>query len=207
MGALVMPVVAALLAVAHGEVGIGREEERRALVVLEVPRHVSHGGFLVGTEQKADGVGARHIEPRQALHRVQGHHRGALVVQAAAAHEEAVLFRHFEGLERPTRASGHHVHVPDDAQLGVGLAGQIGEPDMTLAVGGAHAHALGQRGSGARPVGSPGSGRGQILRGGNFHELGDIGHDGIAMSVPVSIGGGNYFLAIHSIVPFMHVVP
>ena len=207
------PVVAALLAVAHGEVGIGREEERRALVVLEVPRHVSHGGFLVGTEQEADGIGARQVEPAQALHRMKGNHRRALVVQATAAHEVPVLFRHLEGLERPARASGHHIHVPDNAQLSVGFAGQICEADVTLAVGGGHAHPLGdlerrfQGGSGARAIGCTRCSSGQVLGRGNFHELGDVSHNSIAMSIPVCLGGGNYFLAIHSIVPFMHVVP
>ena len=137
---------------------------------------------------------------------MQSHHRGALVVQAATAHEVAVLLGYLEGLEGPPGTGGHHVHVPDDAQLLFGLAGQVGEADVALAVGGGHAHALGdlerrgQGGSGARPIGRPGLGRGQVLGRGNFHEFGDVRHNGVAVGVPVGAGRGNDFLAIHVVV-------
>lgn len=159
--------------------------------------------FLICAEQEADGVGAWHVEPAQALHRMKGNHRRALVVQATTAHEVAILFRHLEGLESPTRAGGHDVHVPDDAKLRLGLAGQIRKADVALAVGGGHAHTLGdlerrfQGGSGARAIGCTRCSSGQVLGRGNFHELGDVSHNSIAMSIPVCLGGGNYFLAVH----------
>ncbi len=134
---------------------------------------------------------------------MEGHYRGALVVQATAAHEIAVLFCHLKGLEVPTGAGRHHIHVPDDPQLRIGLARQVGKSDMTLAVGGGHAHALGdfqrrsQSGGGAGTIGRPGSGRSQILYRGNLHELGDVGHDGVAVRIPIGAGGGHNFLAIH----------
>ena len=55
-------VIAALLTIAHREVGVGREQEGRALVLLEIPRHVGHARFLIGTEDEAHGIGALHIK-------------------------------------------------------------------------------------------------------------------------------------------------
>ena len=49
--------------------------------------------------------------------RMEGHYRGALVVQATAAHEIAVLFCHLKGLEVPTGAGRHHIHVPGETQI------------------------------------------------------------------------------------------
>ena len=134
---------------------------------------------------------------------MQSHHRGALVVQAATAHKVTVLLGHLERLERPARTGGHDVHVTDDAQLLLGLAGKIRKPDMPLAVRDGHAHTLGdfqrriQRSGRPRPVRRARSGSGQILRRGDFHELGDIGHNRIAMFIPISLGSSDNFLAVH----------
>ena len=134
-----LAVVATLLAVAHGELGIGREQERRIVVMLVVVGHVGHAGFFVRAEQEADGVGelrslAGVLQVLPELHGVQRHHAGALVVERAATDEVAFLARDRVRLEVPAGTGGNHVHVADDAQLRVALAGEVGEPDVALGI-------------------------------------------------------------------------
>ena len=73
-----------------------------------------------------------HIFPE--LHGVQRHHAGALVVERAATDEVAFLARDRVRLEVPAGTGGNHVHVADDAQLRVALAGEVGEPDVALGI-------------------------------------------------------------------------
>ena len=55
-------VIDALLAVAHGELGIGREQERRVGVMGSVVMDIVHARFLVHAEDEAQGVGKlRHL--------------------------------------------------------------------------------------------------------------------------------------------------
>ena len=49
-------VEAALLAVAHRELGVRRKAEGRGLVVGQIVFHIPHAGLLVGAQQRPDGV-------------------------------------------------------------------------------------------------------------------------------------------------------
>ena len=194
-------VVAALLAVAHGELRVGREQEGRVIVVQVVVGHVGHAGFLVRAEQEAHGVGelrglALVLQVLPELHGVQRHDAGALVVQRAAADEVAVLARDLVGLEGPAGTGRHHVHVADDAQLRVRGAGEVGEADVALGIVGCKAHAARQLERRSERLLGAGAERGTVgllvvfLEAGDAHERGDVVHHG----VPVLLKVGVYLL-------------
>ena len=130
--------VVALLAAAHGELGIRREQERRLVVVLKVPVDVAHAGLLVGAKQHAQrvarpgarGLGALGDEVRH----VQRQHGRALVVDGAAAKKPALAARHLKGVGVPTGPLGHHVDVRDHGELRVGVARDVGIAQVAVAV-------------------------------------------------------------------------
>ena len=192
------PVVEALFAVAHGELGVGREQEQRVGVALAVVRDVRHARLLVGAEQEADSVGealgdAVVLEVLPELDGVQRDDAGALVVDDAAADEVAVLARDLVGLERPAGAGGHHVHVADDADLAVGAAGQVGVADVALDVARPKPHALGHLERGGQRLARPGAvrralgGLVQLLDAGDAHQRVDVGDDVVPMLVEVCV--------------------
>ena len=83
-------VIDALLAVTHGELGIGGEQERRVGVMRAVVMHVIHARLLVHTEDEAQRIGklrrlAVELHAVPQVHGMQRHHTRALVVDDAAA--------------------------------------------------------------------------------------------------------------------------
>jgi hypothetical protein len=85
----------ARLAVAHGELVVGREQEGRVIVARAVVRDVLHVRFLVRAEQHAHGVGqalaARGHAVGPELHRMERDHNRPLVVAHAPAHQVALM--------------------------------------------------------------------------------------------------------------------
>ena len=203
-------VVAALLAVAHGELRVGREQEGRVVVVQVVVGHVGHAGFLVRAEQEAHGIGelrrlALVLQVLPELHSVQGHDAGALVVQRAAAHKVAVLARDLVGLEGPAGAGRHHVHVADDAQLRVRGAGEVGEADIALGIMGLETHAARQLERRFERLLGAGAERGAVgllvvfLEAGNAHERGDVIHHGVPVLLEVCVYLIRQFGLVHCV--------
>ena len=191
-------VVDAFLAVAHRELGVGREQECRVVVMGAVVMDVIHARFLVHAEDEAQRVGklrrlAVELHATPQVHGVQRHHARALVVDDAAAQQIAVLARDLVRLEMPTRARRHHVDVADDAQLLLGCSDKIDVADVAGIIVDLKAHigCHGERGvkrlARARAVRSALGSCAKIFEAGNAHELVDVGDDILPMLVKVAI--------------------
>ena len=130
--------IEALLAAAHRELGVWREEEVRLGVVVEVVLDVAHVGLLVGAEDHAQGVRQALARGRDALREeaasVEREHRGTLVVDDAAAEEPAVATDHLEGIGVPARAGGDDVDVRNRGDLLLGLTDEIRIAEVALAI-------------------------------------------------------------------------
>ena len=201
-------VVEALLAVAHRELGVGREEKRRVGEALAVIRDVVHARFLVRAEDDSNRIGQllALIEPE--LHRVERRYDGALVVDDAAAHEVVLATRDGERLDRPAGAGGNHVDMPDDADLRVGFARQVGVSHIAVDVVNLKAHAardverLGKGSSGAGAERCAGFCRRQILRTLDAHDALDVRDDAfpILLEIRIDLARKNVFHEAASLV-------
>ena len=139
--------IEALLAAAHRELGVGREEEVGLGIVGEVVLDVAHVGLLVGAEDHAQGVGQRLSRDLDLLGKeaagVERQHRGALVVGDAAAKQPAVTADHLVGVGVPARALGHDVNVGNRGDLLGRGTGNVGKAEVALAVVGLEAADVG----------------------------------------------------------------
>ena len=188
----------ALLAIAHGELGIGREQERRVGVMGAVVMDIVHARFLVHAEDEAQGVGklrrlAVELHAAPQVHGVQRHHARALVVDDAAAQQIAVLARDLVRFEMPARARRHHVDMADDAQLLFGGSDKIGVADVAGIVMNLEAHVArhGERGverlARAETVRRALGRCVKVLEAGDAHKPIDIGDDILPMLVKVTV--------------------
>ena len=170
-----------LLAAAHREGGVGREQERRLLVVLEVVFDVAHADLFVAAEHHAQRVGQ--LDPRAGkvvrhIHREDGR---ALVIDDAAAEEVALALREHKGVLRPAGSRRDHVHMGDRRDLLVARALEVGEAEPAVAVVGLEAEALAlleghlERGVGVGAVGRALLGLARVGDAGNRDELGHVG--------------------------------
>ena len=191
-------VIDALLAVAHGELGIGGEQERRVGVMGAVVMDIVHARFLVHAEDEAQRVGklrrqAVELHAAPQVHSVQRHHARALVVDDAAAQQIAVLARDLVRLEMPARARRHHVDVADDAQLLFGGSDKIGVADVAGVVVNLEAHVVRHGERGVESLARAGTVRralgrcAKVLEAGDAHKPIDIGDDILPMLVKVTI--------------------
>ena len=189
-------VVDALLAIAHREFRIGREQERRVGVMRAVIAHVAHARFLVRAENEAQRVRqprrlARLLQRAPQVHGVQRHHARALVVDDAAPDQIPVLARDGERLEMPARTRRHHVHVADDTQLRVRFAGEIGVANIAFVVVRFEAHAFCQVKCRRQRRTRPGAvrcafgGRAAVLEAGNAHQRIDVGDNLFPMRIKI----------------------
>ena len=194
-------VVEALLAVAHRELSVGREEKRRVGEALAIIRDVVHARFLVRAEDDADRVGKLFalVEPK--LHRVERRYDGTLVVDDATAHEVALAARDGERLDRPAGAGGNHVDVPDDTDLRVGFTRQVGISHIAVDVVNLKAHAarnverLGEGSSGAGAERCAGFCRRQVFRALDAHDALDVRNDAfpILLEIRIDLARKNVF--------------
>ena len=191
-------VIDALLAVAHGELGIGREQERRVGVMGAVVMDVVHARFLVHAEDEAQGIGklrrlAVELHAAPQVHGVQRHHARALVVDDAAAQQIAVLARDLVRFEMPARARRHHVDMADDAQLLFGGSDKIGVSDVAGIVVNLEAHVARHGERGVERLARAGTVRRalgrcvKVLEAGDAHKPIDIGDDILPMLVKVTV--------------------
>ena len=176
-------VVEALLAIAHGELGVGSEEKRRVGEALAVVRDVAHSRFLVRAEDDADRVGQLFALVGPKLHRAECRDDRALIVDDAAAHKIPLATRDGERIDRPTRAGRNHVDMTDDSDLRIGLAGQVGISHITIDVVDVKAHVtrdverLGESRARAGPKRRVGLRCRQIFRAFDAHDAFDIRDD------------------------------
>ncbi len=176
--------VEALLAAAHRELGVGREEEVGLGVVLEVVINVAHVGLLVGTEEDTQRIGQLLARSLDLLDEeaggVQCQDGRALVVDDAAAKQPALALLHLVGVGVPARALGDHVGVGDEGELLLGGASEVGKPEVALAVVGGKTHAVGDAKGLVESLaraGAPGRSLGRVLEVLNravAHEGGDV---------------------------------
>ena len=201
-------VVEALLAIAHRELGVGREEKRRIGEALAVIRDVVHARFLVRAEDDSNRIGQLLALVEPELHRVERRYDRALVVDDAAAHEVALAARDGERLDRPAGAGGNHVDVPDDADLRVGLARQVGISHIAVDVVNLKTHAarnverLSESGSGTGAERCAGFCRRQILRTLDAHDALDVRDDAfpILLEIRIDLARKNVFHEAASLV-------
>ena len=136
---------AALLRIAHGELGIGCEQEERLLVTLEVMVNIRHARLLIAADERTEGVAGRYAGVQEIGAGIQGENRRALVVDHAAAEKPAVATLHLIGVGGPAGSRGHHIDMRDGGKLTGTLAGNIGESDVSLIVTRLIPQALGDR--------------------------------------------------------------
>ena len=135
------PLQLPLLAVADGELVVGREDEGRVGVDLVEMSHVGHARFLVRSQNEAEGVGEAAGTAEKKARRMQGHKQGPLVVARAAADEVALGAGDAPGIEMPALSRRYDVQMADDADLRRGFAREIGHPAIPVEVFGTGAEA------------------------------------------------------------------
>ena len=183
----------ALLGVAYGELGVGREQEQGLLIRLEVMMDIGHAHLLVAPQQGAERVTGRYALAQQVRARIQGEHRRALVVDHAAAEQPALASLHGKRVGGPARAGGHHVHVRDRSDVLRALAGDIRVAYKALVVTRLVAQSLGdaeravQRGAHGTPERRTGLGSRRIGHGRVRNERGDIRNDVLPHLVDVRV--------------------
>ena len=118
IGALERAAKAALLGIAHGELGIGEKEETAwPLMTGQVVLDVGHAHLLVAAEQRTERVArgdALTQEERAGIERQNG---GSLVVDHAAAEQPALTTLHGKRVRAPTGTGGDHVDVRDGGDV------------------------------------------------------------------------------------------
>ena len=125
---------ATLLRVTDRELRIGREQERRLGMSLQIVMDVRHAHLFVAPQERPDGVARRDAVAQQVRARVETEHRRAFVVDDTAAHEPAVAAAHGPGVAVPARTSGNHVHVGDGRNLFLALTGNVADADVSPVV-------------------------------------------------------------------------
>ena len=167
-----------------------------------------HARFLVRAEDDSNRIGQLLALVEPELHRVERRYDRALVVDDAAAHEVALAARDGERLDRPAGAGGNHVDVPDDADLRVGLARQVGISHIAVDVVNLKTHAarnverLSESGSGTGAERCAGFCRRQILRTLDAHDALDVRDDAfpILLEIRIDLARKNVFHEAASLV-------
>ena len=196
IGAGQKAVVDAFFAIAHGELRIGREQKRRVGVMRAVVAHIAHARFLVRAENEAQRVrqlrrlaGKLQLSPQ--VHGVQRHHARAFVIDDATAHQVAVFARDLVGLEMPTGARRHHIHVANDAQLRGAFTRKVSVTHVALIVMRRKTHAFCQvKRRIKRPArpwtkGCAPARRAFILEAGNMHQRVNVGNNVFPMLIQI----------------------
>jgi hypothetical protein len=174
---------AALLGVAHRELGIGGEQEQRLLVRGQIMMYVRHAHLFIAADERTEGVARRDAGAQQVGARIQREHGRPLVVDHTAAEQPSFAPLHGEGVGRPTGACGDHVDMRDGGDMPGALASDIGKTDITLVISHLIAQALCngeggiQRPANGRAKGGTCLAHRRIGNRGMRHEGGDICDD------------------------------
>ena len=174
---------AALLGIAHGELGIGSKEEQWLLMTGQVVLDVGHAHLLVAAEQRTERVARRDALTQEERTGIERQHGGALVIDHTAAEQPALTTLHGKRVGIPTRPSGNDIDMRDGGDLLFTLARDVCDSDIAVIVGRLVPQALGDaqaaiervtHGSAERSArfGRRGVGDGRIC-----HQGGDVGND------------------------------
>ena len=174
---------AALLGIAHGELGIGSKEEQWLLMTGQVVLDVGHAHLLVAAEQRTERVARRDALTQEERTGIERQHGGALVIDHTAAEQPALTTLHGKRVGIPTRPSGNDIDMRDGGDLLFTLARDVCDSDIAVIVGHLVPQALGDAQAAIERVTHGPAERGARLGlrsvgdGRICHQGGDVGND------------------------------
>ena len=107
----------ALLTVADRELGVRCKAERGHGEMLLIILNIVHMGFLIGTQQRADGVFEGDAAVLEILQCIEAEDARAFVISHAAAQQPAVTHADRVGVSIPAVALRHHIGVGNGGQI------------------------------------------------------------------------------------------